>query len=375
VTTLATIALALAALYAFVTLANLAVFRVPQMPDANARLPGMSVLVPARNEAGNMGPALDAILACEGVELEALVLDDGSTDGTGDVVAKRAARDRRVRLIRGESLPPGWNGKQHACWQLARAARHPILVFIDADVRLAPECLARVASYMELGRLDLASGFPRQRTETLAEMIVIPQIFVLLLGYLPLPMARLFRSEGFAAGCGQMMAVRRSAYHRAGGHAAIRTTMHDGLRLPRLVRASGGRTDILDATPLATCRMYASWSEIWAGFAKNATEGMAKPVALPIWTVLLGGGHILPYFLVPAALMLGDTRALALSLGALGLLLAARLATALVTRHSLLSIVGHPVGIAIVLAIQWSALANASRGRRTSWRGRSYDVG
>ena len=374
-TTLGIIALALAGLYALVTFANLVVLRVPRMPEAGDRLPSISVLVPARNEAGNIGPALDAVLASEGVELEALVLDDGSTDGTGDIVADRAVRDGRVRLIPGEPLPPGWNGKQHACGQLARAARHPILVFIDADVRLTPQCLARIAGYMNRGRLGLVSGFPRQRTETLAEKIVIPQIFVLLLGYLPLPMARIFRSKGFAAGCGQLMAVRRSAYDRAGGHAGIRTTMHDGLLLPRLVRASGGRTDVVDATPLATCRMYASWSEIWAGFTKNATEGMAKPVALPIWTVLLGGGHVLPYLLVLAALAVSDTRALALGLGALGLLLAARLATALVTRHSLLSVVAHPVGIAIVLAIQWSALVNTRRGRGTSWRGRSYDAG
>jgi hypothetical protein len=373
VTPIATICLALSALYAVVTFANLAIFRVPRRPDTT--LPAVSILIPARNEADNIGPAIDAARATEGIDIEIVVLDDGSADGTSDVVRDRAATDPRVRLLEGEGLPAGWNGKQYACWRLAQAAANPLLAFVDADVRLAPDGMSRLAGYLERRKLDLASGFPRQKTETLAEKVTIPQIFVLLLGYLPLPMARIFRAPGFGAGCGQLMLVRKGAYEKAGGHAEIRKTMHDGLMLPRLIRRSGGRTDILNATPLAECRMYAAWPEIWAGFAKNATEGMAKPVALPIWTILLGGGHVLPYLLVPISAVAENPEALRLSLIALGLLLSARLATALVVRQSLISVVAHPVGVLIVLAIQWRALVNAGRGQATTWRGRSYDAG
>ena len=374
-TLIATICLSLAALYAFVTFANLAIFRVPPLPAAGARLPAVSILIPARNEADNIGPALDAAVATLGVDFEIVVLDDGSTDETAGTVAACATVDPRIRLLKGDGLPAGWNGKQHACWKLAQAAANPVLAFVDADVRLAPDALARLAGALERRRLDLVSGFPRQKTDTLAEKLTIPQIFVLLLGYLPLAMARLSGAPGLGAGCGQLMMVRKAAYQRAGGHARIRTTMHDGLMLPRLVRRSGGRTDIVDATPLAVCRMYASWPEIWAGFTKNATEGMAKPAALPIWTMLLGGGHILPYILAPLAAATGDAEALRASMLALGLMLAARFTTALSVRQPLISVVAHPVGTAIVLAIQWSALINAGRGRSTSWRGRSYDAG
>ncbi len=335
----------------------------------------MSVLVPARDEEANIGPALDAILANRGVELEVIILDDGSTDDTGRIVCERAAADPRVRLLAGEELPPRWSGKQFACWTLARAARHPVLLFVDADVRLAPDCLSRMTGHLEDHGLDLLSGFPRQRTETLAEKLIIPQIFVLLLGYLPLLFARRSSSPGFAAGCGQLMMVRREAYHRAGGHKAIRFTMHDGLLLPRLLRKAGARTDLVDATPLATCRMYETWPEIWSGFSKNATEGMAKPVALPVWTVLLGGGHVLPYLIVPAAGLAGNGQALLAGLAALALLLVARLAVALKVSQPLVSVLLHPVGVCIVLVIQWTALVGAGRGRQRSWRGRSYNAG
>ena len=364
--------LALALLYAVLTLVNLAVFRAP--PAAGPRRPRVSILIPARDEAANIRAALDAALAQEGAEIEAVVLDDGSTDGTEAAVRAAMGRDPRVRLIRGADLPAGWNGKQHACHQLAREARHPVLLYVDADVRLEPDAVARMEGYMARRGLDLVSGFPRQITLTLAEKVAIPQILVLLLGYLPFPFARLSDAPGFAAGCGQLMMVRASAYRAAGGHAAFRDRMHDGLNLPRNVRAAGGRTDILDATPIASCRMYDTWSDIWSGFTKNATEGMAKPVALPVWTVLLGGGHLLPLLTLLAGLTVGSDRVAAVSAIAIAAVLVARLALAWKVRQSLVSVLLHPVGVAVTLAIQWSALLSARRGERATWRGRTYDV-
>jgi hypothetical protein len=371
---MASVAAALAGLYAVVTLVNLAAFRAPPGPRHGAR-PAVSLLIPARNEAGNIDGALAAALASEGVELEAVVLDDGSTDGTEAKVQAWAARDGRVRLLRGQRLPGGWNGKQHACWQLSRQASHDVMVFVDADVRLRPAALARLAAALERYGLDLASGFPRQRTETLAETLVIPQIHVLLLGYLPLPFARLFaRVPGFAAGCGQLMAVRRGAYDAAGGHAAIRGTRHDGLMLPRLFRRAGFRTDLFDATGLACCRMYAGWDQVWRGFAKNATEGMARPVALPVWTALLGGGHVLPFLLLPLAALAGAAGTLELAALAVALVWAVRALVAARVGESPIGVLLHPVAVCVVLAIQWQALLASLRGVQAEWRGRSYDV-
>ncbi len=211
-------AVALAGLYAVLTLVNLLAFRAPPRPRGAAR-PAVSLLLPARDEAGNIDGALGAALASEGVELEVVVLDDGSTDGTDAKVRAWAARDRRVRLLRGPGLPAGWNGKQHACWVLSQNARHEVMVFVDADVRLRPTALARLAAALERRKLELASGFPRQETETLAETLVIPQIHVLLMGYLPLALgAPVLARDG---SCGGMWpADRRPARGLSGGRRA-----------------------------------------------------------------------------------------------------------------------------------------------------------
>ena len=371
--TLATAAVALALLYAALTALNLAVFRVPPRASAGAR-PKVSLLIPARDEVGAIDDALAAALSSEGVDLEVVVLDDGSTDGTGERVRAWADADRRVRLIQGPPLPRGWNGKQHACWTLAQAASHDVLAFQDADVRIGPEALSRLSAYLEARRLDLVSGFPREVTATLPEALVIPQIHVLLLGYLPLPFARLFRARGFAAGCGQLMMARRRAYEAMGGHGAIRASRHDGVTLPRAFRAAGWATDLVDATPLAACRMYDGAEQVWRGFTKNATEGMAKPLALPIWTVLLGGGHVLPFALLPLAVVADDAEGARLSAIAVALVWGARAMLAARVQQSALSVLLHPVGMVLVLVIQWTALAAAWRGRPQSWRGRTYDT-
>jgi hypothetical protein len=231
-----------------------------------------------------------------------------------------------------------------------------------------------MATRMDDRRLDLVSAFPREETGSLMEALVIPQIHVLLLGYLPLFFARIFPARGFAAGCGQLMMARREAYWAMGGHGAIRASRHDGVTLPRAFRAAGHRTDFVDGTPLASCRMYAGADEVWRGFSKNATEGMATPVALPVWTLLLGGGHVLPFLLLPIAEIAGDMEAMRLSAIGIALVWGARTMVAARAHHPASGVILHPVGMVVVLAIQWSALRAARRGVPQSWRGRTYDT-
>jgi hypothetical protein len=368
---LAQAALVLALLFAGMVTANLLLFRPP--PPPSGRRPKVSLLIPARDEEDDIGAALDAALASRGVDLEVVALDDHSADRTAAIVAERAARDPRLRLESAPALPAGWNGKQHACWTLSRHARYPLLAFIDADVRLAPDGLARLAAGLERGRLDLHSAFPRQETGALGEALLVPQIHVLLLGYLPFWIAWAFpRAPGFATGCGQLMLARADAYARAGGHAAIRASRHDGLKLPRAFRRAGLRTGVCDGTALARCRMYRGLAEAWAGFAKNATEGMATPTALPVWTVLLGGGHLLPFALWPLAALTGAEAAAAKAALACGAIYAARVALAWRFRQNPLGVALHPVGVALVLRLQWAALRAARRGETPLWRGRAY---
>lgn len=363
------VALALAALPAGLGAGNL---RVLKAPEAGSDGPDVlvSILIPARDESSNIGAALDAARASVGVAVEVVVMDDHSTDGTAEIVRAHAAADPRVRLETAPPLPAGWGGKNHACQRLAEAARGTHLLFVDADVRLEPHAAAALAGHAAAGGWALVSGVPRQVTGTVGELLTVPMIGFLLLSYLPIARMRATTLPSMGAACGQLLLVEREAYLAVGGHAAIRDRIHDALALVRRVRAAGRRTDLVDGSGLASVRMYRGFGEAWAGFLKNAHEGMAKPAALPVWTVLLGGGHVLPAVLVVAALAgagppWAPLLALALSLGL-------RLAITLKARESLWSVPLHPFAVATALAIQWTALVRALRGQPPVWKGRAF---
>jgi hypothetical protein len=367
--------LVLAALPALLTVANLRLFRPPPEPPAGGPLPPVSVLVPARNEERAIGRLMGDVLASEGVDLELVVLDDSSDDRTAEIVAAVADRDPRVRLVRGGPLPAGWCGKQHACWQLARAARHDTWVFLDVDVVPARDAVARSVAFLEAGGAGLASGFPRQETGSFLEWLLLPLIHFVLLGYLPLARARQDNTPSLAAGCGQLFVTRRADYERAGGHAAIRASLHDGVKLPRAYRRAERVTDIFDATEIASCRMYSRSLDVCRGLSKNATEGVGSAATIVPFTILLGGGAVLPPLFAGWGLATGfagwPTGAAAVTLAAAALAYVPRILDAVRFRQSITSALVHPLGVAVFLAIQWVALVRKTLGLKTAWRGRS----
>lgn len=359
--------LALAALPAGLSLVNLVTLERTRR-SAPREGTFVSILIPARNEAANIGFAVEAALASCDVEIEVLVMNDGSTDATADIVRAIASRDARVRLLDAPPLTEGWTGKVHACHHLALNASGTHFLFVDADVRLEPYAASLLAGHAHATNSRLVSAVPRQVMKTAGEWLTVPTINLILLGYLPIRLMRSSIHPGFGAACGQLMLVEREAYRDSGGHAAIRSLIHDGIQLARLFRHKGYMTDLVSGDRLASCRMYGRFSDAWNGFAKNAHEGMAKPAALPIWTLLLFGGHVAPIALLPATPTWPVVWAALLSL-------ATRTAVTLATRENPLSILLHPFTILTSLAIQWSVLLRIGGMRRTGWKGRLYPVG
>jgi hypothetical protein len=372
VTALPLIALALAALPALMLLRNARLFRPPGGLSGGPP-PRVSVLIPARNEEQSIGPVVESVLTNVGVELEVVVLDDHSEDRTAEVVDALAARDPRVRLERAPPLPEGWVGKQWACYTLSKLARNPVLTFLDADVRLNALALARMYGFLRSSGAALVSGFPRQETGTFFEKLVIPLINWLLVCYLPMGPMRRSLHPGLGAGCGQWFMTTREAYETVGGHAAVKSSLHDGLKLPRAYRAAGFMTDICDASGDAVCRMYRSAGQVWNGLAKNAREGMGSPGLILVWTVLLFGGHVLPFLLLqPPSEWRLPYLPYAIPIIAAFLSYATRFAATAWYGGSWLGAVLHPLGVLVLLSIQWYALIRWLIGKPVGWKGRSH---
>lgn len=356
------LALGLAAVLALLFVKNLAAYRAPVF-DGKSR--AVSVLIPARNEERSIRAAVESALANRDAVFEIVVLDDHSTDATCEIVREISARDPRVKLHQAPPLPAGWNGKQHACHQLAEIAKHPTLIFMDADVRLSTDAVSRVASFLGNSGAALASGVPRQEFSCALDSLLVPFVHFVLLGFLPMERMRRTRDPRFAAGCGQLFVADAAAYHRAGGHAAIRGSAHDGITLPRAFRQAGFLTDLFDATDVAVCRMYETNRTTWDGLTKNATEGLAAPGRIVPFTVLLLGGHVLPFVLLVVSP--GVLSGLAAALSLLPRFVAVRKFHAPISSALL-----HPLGIVVLLAAQWFAFGRALAGRPATWKGRAH---
>ena len=327
---------------------NARLLRVP--PDRSAAPRSrVSVLLPLRDEAARVGPCLRALLA-QTAPVELLVLDDGSTDGTAGVVEALTGRPP----LRGAALPPGWLGKPHACQQLADAATGDVLVFVDADVVLAPEAVAATVALLEQQGLDLVSPYPRQEAPG-ATRLVQPLLQWSWLTFLPLRLAERSPRPSLSAANGQLLAVTRAAYLRAGGHRAVRAEVVEDVALLRRVKASGGRGGVADGTAIATTRMYDGWAELVAGYTKS------------LHTVPAGTSAVLAvlYVVPPLAALRGSRAgALATALGVAG-----RVVTARRTGGRVLDAAAHPVSVALLLWLTARSHLAARRGT-LRWKGR-----
>ncbi len=332
---------------------------------------GVSVLIPARDEQDGIAASVNAALQNQGISLEVLVLDDHSTDGTAQIVKQIAETDSRVRYLSGEELPEGWNGKQFGCKQLAEAADYPLLVFIDADVRLKSDALQRLADCYAATGVGLLSVFPHQETGTILEKWIIPLMHFVLLGFCPLERMRNDSSPALAAGCGQLFMTEQQAYQTAGTHAAIRGSRHDGVKLPRAYRAAGLMSDVYDGCELADCRMYHSASEVVRGVLKNATEGLADIKLIFPFTILLLGGSVLPVILLVLCVVQGNLVAAAVAATAVIVGHVPRILAAIRLRQSWLGVICHAPATLLFVALQWVALLNHLSGRQVAWRGRT----
>jgi hypothetical protein len=329
----------------------------------------VSVLLPLRDEADRVEGCLRALLDQRGVpDLEILVLDDGSTDGTAAIVRAVAGADPRVRLITGVGLPPGWLGKPHACQQLADAAnqRSDVLVFVDADVVCQRHAIAATVGLLLESGLDLVSPYPRQQAGTLAERLVQPLLQWSWLTTLPLRIAERSGRPSLSAANGQLLAVQRAAYREAGGHASVRDRVIEDVELLKAVKRVGGRGGVVDGTSLATCRMYRSWPELADGYTKSLWAAFGSPAGALGVSGALAVAYVVPAIAALAGSPVGLAGYLA---GVAGRVVTGRRTGATVWPDAF----AQPVSIALFGGLAVGSLIRRRRGR-LSWKGRSLSA-
>jgi len=347
-------------------------------PPADA--PRVSVIVPARDEARNIERCMRGILSSRYPGLELIVVDDHSTDSTGEIARAIAASDARARVIESPPLPDGWFGKQWACATGASIARGELICFTDADTEHSSELTTRAVNALLRRQADLLSVAGTQELRGFWERVLQPQMFFLLAMRYGSTEAigNAKRAEDVIAN-GQFMLLRRAAYDAVGGHAAVRGKVAEDLALAqRFFRAGKRVTFVLGPRYLST-HMYASLGEIVRGWGKNVYAGGRDAVPRE-------GQAFFP-FALPLAPLAALSPVVALVLAIAGVLSSAWMLWASVaaaatlfwwlvlygyTGQSRWYALTYPLGSLVLLYIVLGAIV---RRDRVAWKGREYRAG
>jgi glycosyltransferase involved in cell wall biosynthesis len=242
---------------------------------ATADPPLVSAIIPAKDEEAMIADCLTSVCGQNYPQLEILVIDDRSTDRTGEIARRFAAQDSRVRVLSNEHLPPGWTGKTFVLQQAADQAQGRWLWFLDADTTHAPEFLGVMMEYARSQGAALVSLLPELRCETFWEQIVQPLGGIVLMQSFPLHRVNDDRSK-LAFANGQSILVERTAYQAAGGHEAVRDRFVEDIGMAQKVKALGLPIRTALARDLVTCRMYASLGQLIRGWSRILYDALDR---------------------------------------------------------------------------------------------------
>ncbi len=348
-------------------------------PDKNSRIskpePLISILIPARNEEINIKACLKSLQKQDYPNFEVIVLDDNSTDRTGDIVERIAAKDSRIRLIKGEPLAPGWAGKPFACYQLAENAKGSWLLFLDADTTSAPHMVRSTLAVAMEHNLSLLSGFPRQMAESIPEKVAMPIMYFFLMSWLPLWWLHRAGGRKPTITIGQYLLFRKAEYWRIGGHMAVKDRILEDVWLGAETVRQGGRHIAIDLSTVFNCRMYRTVGSMWEGFVKWIYSIAAlTPVAM---IALLAAAFV--FYLAPfywlwngflSATAPTDWRFIVAFQVAMAFLM--RWLVEHHFRQSLLSTILHPIGISFWFSAGLYGLWREVVGLGVRWKERIY---
>jgi hypothetical protein len=348
-------------------------------PEAPLHAPRVSVVIPARNERRNIERCVTSVLAAQYPALEVFVVDDHSTDGTGDIAREVGARDRRLQVVDAPPLPDDWFGKQWACATGAAAATGELILFTDADTRHEPDLLPRAVNALVNGPVDLVTVAGHQEMHSFWERVIQPQLFAMLaMRYGGTEHVSHAKRAVDVIANGQFILMRRTAYDAVGGHAVVRDRVAEDLALAQeFFRTRRPILLILGRHQLST-HMYASLSELIGGWQKNIFAGgrnavLGGAVGRTLFPAILLGvpltGLVPPVALALSLAGVLSTSWLVWSSAVIAVALVFWVAIYRFSRQSIWYALLYPLGLGALFYIAAGAVA---RGSRVAWKGRDY---
>ena len=237
-------------------------------------IPFVSVLIPARNEEDIIELCIRSLCNQTYSNYEVIVLNDHSTDRTGEILARLAQEYSHLTILEGALLPSNWIGKPHACHQLAMKSKGEYILFTDADTIHDPDSITSLVDFAIKNQIDMLSAVPKQQLHLFWEHVAVPFIHTLYLTYLPHDLIMKNPNPQFAAANGQALLFKKDSYVAIGGHTAVANSIAEDIDLAIRIKTFGKRLCHASASEIISCRMYRTSHDIFTGFSKNAFATM-----------------------------------------------------------------------------------------------------
>ena len=353
--------------------------RCPSLPSLNfsQKQDLVSIIVPARNEEKNIKKCVSSLLEQSYKNFEVVVIDDGSTDKTAEIIEKLAAKETRLKPIKGRSLPEGWKGKPNAIDHSLDFANGDWLLFVDADVHLHPDALSAACTTAQEYEASFVTAWPFQETVSFWERAVQPTIVAMNIALSTLQRTYDLDFPEALSAWGPFILVKRSDYVAVGGHAKISTEIAEDYMLYRNFRKAGYRAVMLQGNELIFVRMYDSLASLWEGWSKNLFPGLLRNYGLVVMAVtgiffFTISPYVLWFYWMLVALFTGQILGLLLST-ALVLMLA--FSSYKMRRHFGLKNpfwAVNPLGGLIYMGTLINSTFAHTFGYGVSWKGRVY---
>ncbi|HYX23500.1 MAG TPA: glycosyltransferase [Thermoanaerobaculia bacterium] len=349
---------------------NRSIRSLADQPPLAGPLPRVSIVIPARNEERNLEEALQSILALDYDNLEIDVVDDRSTDSTGEILDRMARANPRLRVVHVRELPPGWLGKNHALELGGRKATGDYLLFTDADVVIEPTALRRAVAAMAADGLDHLTATPEiDRPSVLFEMFI--GVFSLFFTLFVKPWKVRDPKSPNHVGIGAFNLVRASAWRAVGGHQRLAMRPDDDLKLGKLLKTSGFRQEMMFGRGMLRVEWYRSVGELIQGLMKNAFPGVDYRLSVVLSSTVIQLTILVWPFL---AVLVTSGAARWLNLASVAVLLGLCWLNAPLAAVRRWHGVGFPVVTLLFLYILWrSTLTILWRGG-IDWRGTHYPL-
>ena len=246
---------------------------MPESADPNVVLPGVSVIVPARNEEAQIRNTLTTLLKSEGVGVELIAVDDRSTDATGRIMDEIAATDSRLRVIHVAEVPEGWLGKNHAMHVGSAHATRELLLFTDGDILFEPRAIEAAVRHFRGCRLQHLCLLPKMIPGSLLENVLVTFFGLAFSVGMQVHLIRTRWPMAYA-GVGAFNLVDAAFYRKLGGHLPIALDVLDDVKLGKMIKKNGGNSDFQMADEWLSVRWQPSLWGVVKGLEKNGFASM-----------------------------------------------------------------------------------------------------